>query len=684
MVPFPRTKPSASQVLRMPMFNLTSAVAVSGVNIGSQEMPAAPSWRRTQPSLDVMEWRTVALLLFGCHMDDTDLEHCSAPSPHAVSGTTYALDMSPLYRTLPLFVQAGLDQEWVAWENRPPWETALFPPPSEDPSMCQGVEAPLRWHRLHAALHATLSANHGLSVQLPPRDIPWGHWVSEEEESALERSCDGPLSPNCTAPYLGPAAAHTEEAVPQSLDNCSAVSPTLLRYPLLHPTAAFHRSAFLSASHSLSVAMGPQGRLGHLGAPATLLHGGVTTGRLLSGSTVVEVFGAFDAMHSSRWEGDPPALSPTFQFPQRLSHSGPPTRDAVPLFWATWSDLGDTQGEPPPAMFGATTLDVPASLMGSPFVTDTLPTPGNAFVDPAAAAFIDEVAQQLEVDSDHPTAVTAALSTIEYIKVLTSGAFGHHAATYGSALIQGNGFALTTDTAAENAASIHEEWSREHFMLLIGGCKAPRNSIFGFLVCLYVRIAAICSPSHLRRRSFLVICPHLWICRNFEAFTVLTALQLVEEILSAPNNFERSSFLLHPATLTWLPIDMLPTLTLPGKLTDASCCVYLDNRTYLPSTAEEIRFHSKAVSIPERIVLLPGGTVDSSEIFTPVAKVNLVAPKASRIMFVLDMLLQLRLPSSDGVVFFIFPRHWRSHRYPFAWGRISGGAGVGRFHRISL
>ena len=214
---------------------------------------------------------------------------------------------------------------------------------------------------------------------------------------------------------------------------CNETGTAGLKYPILSTSfsaAEEGYDALQGVRWAGFSSIGGVGRLGWLGVPSILVHGGEYRFSGLMGSALLELFGSIH-------EDTAVLLGISANGTQRLTLQQEEALDTAAIFWGSWSDVGAQQGFPPPTGYTANKVEFPASRFAvsskealmphsSPVANDLAEAP----IRPEGIGFLNEEEVALLENA-----------TAFYENVLLSGAFGSAAFGFDLALRTPQGFA---------------------------------------------------------------------------------------------------------------------------------------------------------------------------------------------------------------------------------------------------
>ena len=453
---------------------------------------------------------------------------CPAAPRGIGGGHVYALDLTPLYRTFPQEVQAGLDPRLAgsdrglgaAFTRRdnvyehedtegipipvddspgpaPAWEAAVFGLSSQaswPPRQCPSQPTPysphgysklgftpkppeeredgwchaptLRWHRLSAlGLHVQQRAE-GLSLVLPPPHWKSVSYVTNVGQLFSEGKLEDLIEPGTNSPFVGYS---TEEQAAYE-NSRRLLYPVLVGSPQAQVNAAGAEPTD-GLKNSKGVAVGHTGALGHLGVPAMLIVTGDSALISIKGSTLLEVM--FTVPASSTAEGA--------------------DADGLLTAWGTFSDAGVQGGESPSfrSSFASTSTAIPpAYVEPSAFVPEHSASRTSLEMQPLIQEYVSNsiprgnasVLSSSWLPQSHKDVLAEAVASLQAVS--QAGIWGANAGGWDLALYSPAGFARWPGIARRVAAEVREEKKSEKWLVVATGCTLRRASAFGSFVCL--------------------------------------------------------------------------------------------------------------------------------------------------------------------------------------------------------
>ena len=437
-------------------------------------------------------------------------------------GFIYALDITPIMRSLPTEAQAGLLQdEGAAWDGIPTYEwynDTHRPPhtreatPAEAHILGEGgkslcnIDAPLRYHRLAAAGKHVVWSNEGLDiVASPPNAV--GSVVIDDVDSVLGETIEhGVLLSddsviNMSQPFLGPV-------------NTEWHYKSGLRYPLITTgDLRFTDSFALTSFHPVGRAQ----KTGHFGAASALLFGGMTQSFLSKAYVHLEVWGtvrkevlaAAAPGDGSQWAADAANLSVPISMSRQLD-------DSI-VYWGLWAEPSDPAEPAPPSRYNHASVSIPMCAVtrhADPFKafpmhplaelrqglqeewaaacqkeTGDFPLPSPPPGLPPTATANSEFHYQglgASIALPHPSRLSEPMSVAldGYLEVLREGRFGSRSAGWEACFITPAGFPRWPGVTARLLLERIRDVAPENLLMLKGGCRSESRSLQESALCL--------------------------------------------------------------------------------------------------------------------------------------------------------------------------------------------------------
>ena len=421
----------------------------------------------------------------------------------------YVLDVTPIYRDMPLYVKFGLDprlasshgipeeQSHTGDELRatsrgthlPSWERGFTKGDFHDreapiPSAyCAMNNRALRWHRVHALGNHVKWTHRGLRLVLPPKDSRYAAYNPPVSELELERG----------KPFYG---------YPESGSVVQDGSSRALRFPVLQYPKGSGSDLEFGQNGAASAAVGFSGPLGWLGVPTVLARGFSVTrstqltsiSALLSTLATVEAEVLTSATGSVEFSGHSLGENDTL--------SG--ALDDKIVFWGLWSDEGDQQGQIPVRTYATDSVETPATKLGPSGVGDIVPNmvfpneeAGTEHDDTAPATLLEEVSTVASHNSDGSGNMNTSLpdwlsnsqqwhlaaAMRNFIVANLRGSWGSNSAGFSEALFSSDGFALWPGVARRIERKILADMAEETVTVLSGGCTFSISVMFNAMFC---------------------------------------------------------------------------------------------------------------------------------------------------------------------------------------------------------